>query len=186
MRGIRLRQLRGRAWPAAAQGLMPTRRRWLALGAAVALTGCSGFALRRAPELHFRTIALTGFAPRSPLADELRLNINASPRARVIDDPARAQIVLDALADLRERSVVASTAAGQVRELQLRTRFNFRLRTPAGRELIPATELVLSRDMSYSESIALAKEQEEALLFQMMQSDIVAQVMRRLAAVQGV
>jgi LPS-assembly lipoprotein len=43
---------------------------------------------------------------------------------------------------------------------------------------------MLSRDMSYSESAALAKEQEEALLFKAMQSDIVSQVMRRLASVQ--
>jgi LPS-assembly lipoprotein len=40
--------------------------------------------------------------------------------------------------------------------------------------------------MSYSESVALAKEQEEAALFRAMQSDIVAQVMRRLAAVKAI
>ena len=37
--------------------------------------------------------------------------------------------------------------------------------------------------MSYNESAALAKEQEEALLYRAMQSDIVSQVMRRLASV---
>jgi LPS-assembly lipoprotein len=44
--------------------------------------------------------------------------------------------------------------------------------------------LLLSRDMSYSESFALAKEQEESQLFRAMQSDIVAQVMQRLARVK--
>ena len=134
----------------------------------------------------FRTIALAGFKPRSPLADELRMQINSSPTTKVVETTAQAQVVLEALSDARERSVVASTATGQVRELQLRTRLQFRLRTPAGRELIPATELVLSRDMSYSEEQALAKEQEEALLYRAMQSDIVAQVMRRLAAVKAI
>ena len=38
--------------------------------------------------------------------------------------------------------------------------------------------------MSYTENAALAKEQEEAFLYRAMQSDIVAQVMRRLASVQ--
>jgi LPS-assembly lipoprotein len=79
---------------------------------------------------------------------------------------------------------VASTAAGQVRELQLRARLNFRLRTPQGRELIPATEILLSRDISYSETAALAKEQEEDFLFRAMQGDIVDQVLRRLASVR--
>ena len=159
------------------------RRSLLTAAAAVAaLAGC-GFELRRAPQLRFRTIALTGFVVHSPLADELRMNINASTTTLVVDAASQAQVVLEALSDARERSVVGSTAAGQVRELQLRTRLQFRLRTSAGRELIAPTELVLSRDMSYSESLALAKEQEEALLYRTMQSDIVAQVMRRLAAV---
>jgi LPS-assembly lipoprotein len=72
-----------------------------------------------------------------------------------------------------------------VRELQLRARLSFRLRTVAGKELIPTTELVLNRDLSYNESAALAKEHEEQLLYRAMQSDIVAQVMRRLASVQA-
>jgi len=164
---------------------MAQRRLLLVAFIGAAAAGC-GFQLRRAPELHFRTIALTGFRPRSPLAEELRLQLDSSPTTKVVDAAAQAQVVFEALLDARERSVVGSTAAGQVRELQLRTRLQFRLRTPAGRELIPATELVLARDMNYSEELALAKEQEEALLFRTMQSDIVAQVMRRLAAVQAV
>lgn len=111
------------------------------------------------------------------------MNINASRTTLVVDSSAQAQVVLQAIDDAREKSVVASTAAGQVRELQLRARLSFRLHTPGGRELIPATEILLSRDLSYSETAALAKEQEEAFLFRSMQSDIVAQVMRRLAAV---
>jgi LPS-assembly lipoprotein len=163
---------------------MPLRRRLVAAGAAAALAGC-GFQLRRAPQLRFRTIALSGFDRFSPLAEELRVNIDATPTTQVVETPAQAQVVLEALADARERSVVASTAAGQVRELQLRTRLQFRVRNAAGRELIPATEILLSRDMNYSESLALAKEQEEQLLYRAMQTDIVAQVMRRLAAVPG-
>jgi LPS-assembly lipoprotein len=92
--------------------------------------------------------------------------------------------VLQALDDVRERSVVASTSAAQVRELQLRLKFNFRAHTPAGRELIPRAELLLTRDLSYSETFALSKEAEEAELFREMQTDVVAQVLRRLAAVR--
>ena len=159
------------------------RRHLLAAAVSAVLAGC-GFQLRRPPELRFRTIALTGFRPHSPVADELRLNLGASPTTVVVESPSQAQVVLEALTDARERSVVASTAAGQVRELQIRARLQFRLHTPAGKELIAPTELVLSRDISYSENLALAKEQEEALLYRTMQSDIVSQVLRRLAAVK--
>ena len=162
---------------------MPVRRVWIgALG--LALAGC-GFALRRPPELRFRSIQLRGFASRSPLADELKKTIDSSTTTLVVESAAQAQVVLEAISDTREKTVVASTAAGQVREFQLRARLNFRVLTPAGKELVAPTEIVLTRDLSYSETLALAKEQEEAFLFRAMQSDIVAQVMRRLATLQG-
>ena len=69
------------------------------------------------------------------------------------------------------------------RELTLRVRLSFRLDTPGGRELIPTTELLLERDLTYSETVALAKAQEEAELYGAMQGDIVQQVLRRLARV---
>lgn len=163
----------------------PLRRRALcAISGALAawgLAGC-GFALRQPPRLAFKSIALTGFEPRSALAEELRRQMAA--QVSVLPSPDKAEVVLHALADRRERSVVASTAAAQVRELQLRLRFEFRVSTPDGRELMPRAALQLSRDMSTSETAALAKEYEEAELFREMQSDIVAQVMRRLASVR--
>lgn len=149
---------------------------------AAGLLGACGFKLRRPPQLAFQSIALVGFAPRSPLAEELRRELLS--QVQVLDDRAKAQVVLQALDDARERSVVASTAAAQVRELQLRLKFNFRAHTPGGRELIPRVELLLKRDLSYSETQALAKEAEEAELFREMQTDVVTQVLRRLAAVQ--
>jgi LPS-assembly lipoprotein len=158
-----------------------SRRTWLAAAAAFGVGGC-GFQLRGAAPLAFRSIALTGFAPRSPLAEELKSELQ---RQVVVEaNPARAELVLHALADLRERSVVATTAAAQVRELQLRVKLRWRTHTPAGREVTAPAELALSRDMSYSESIALAKQHEEADLYRDMQTDIVAQVLRRLAAIR--
>ncbi|MEN9627250.1 MAG: putative LPS-assembly lipoprotein LptE [Pseudomonadota bacterium] len=159
------------------------RRRLVLAGAAgvATLAGC-GFQLRGAAPLAFRSIALTGFAPRSPLALELT---DALARNVVVESlPARAELVLQALTDLRERAVVATTAAAQVREVQLRLRLRWRTHTPVGREVTPAAELALSRDMSYSESVALAKQHEEADLYREMQTDIVAQVLRRLAAIR--
>ena len=161
-------------------------RRVLLAGAASAtlslvLAGC-GFKLRGAEPLAFRSIALTGFAPRSPLAQELK---DALERSVIVEPvPARAELVFQALLDVRERAIVATTAAAQVREVQLRLKLRWRTLTPAGREVTPPVELALSRDMSYSETIALAKQHEEADLYREMQTDIVAQVLRRLAAIR--
>jgi LPS-assembly lipoprotein len=163
-----------------------SRRRLLLAAAwpvAAGLAGC-GFELRRAPELRFRTIQLTGFAARSPLAQELRMNIDASTTTRVVEAAAQPQVVLESLDEVREKVVVASNSIGQVTEFRLRERFTFRLRSLIGRELIPTTEILLTRDLSYTETAALGKEQEEAFLYRAMRSDIVAQVLRRLASVE--
>jgi LPS-assembly lipoprotein len=158
------------------------RRSLLWALAAPLLAGSCGFQLRGAPALPFKRITLQGFAPRSPFGEELRRSFGDA--VQVVDTPARAEVVLHVLTDRREKSTVASTAAGQVREVQLRVRFEFRLTQPNGRELIPATAMMLSRDMSTSETTALAKMQEEDQLYAAMQSDIVMQVMRRLSRTQ--
>ena len=169
---------------------MTARRRFfthvalpLAGSLAASLAGC-GFALRRAPELRFRTVQLSGFQPRSPLADELRRTIDSSTTTLVVDSLAQAQVVLEVVDDTRSKAVMAINSVGEVTEFQLRERFSFRLRSVAGRELIPTTSILLNRDLSYTESAALGKEQEEAFLYRAMQSDIVAQVLRRLASVE--
>ena len=165
--------------------LQASRRRWLCTAPAAAfgvvLLGGCGFKLRQPAKLSFASIALTGFGRRSTLGDELRRQL--ALQVQVLDTPDKADVVLEVLDDSREKSVVASTAAAQVRELQLRLKFNFRARAPGGRELIPRVELLVKRDLSYSETAALAKEAEEAELFREMQTDVVAQVLRRLAAV---
>ena len=160
---------------------VPLRRRLLQALAALPMVqlGACGFALRQTPPLPFSRIALSGFGARSPMLIELRERLGET--AQVVDTPAQSEVVLHALVDRRERSVVASTGAGQVRELQLRVKFEFRLATPGGRELIAPTELLLSRDMSYNETAALAKAQEEGELYAAMQTDAVQQVLTRLS-----
>jgi LPS-assembly lipoprotein len=163
------------------------RRQLLLLSLPPVLAAC-GFRLRGAPDFAFSTILVNG-PENSALLNELRQNIAAGGNVRVLPagtPPDQVQVVLDLLADQREKSVVGLSASGQVREFQLRTRLRFRLRTPQGTELIPETELLQQRDISYTESAALSKEAEEGLLYRDMQSDIVQQLMRRLAAVRTV
>ena len=147
---------------------------------ALPLAGC-GFELRQPPPLPFRSIALVGFRPESPLRAVLRAELERAGVA-LREMPGQADAVFDVLADTRDKTVAASTAFGQVRELQLRVRLRFRVATPGGRLLLPPSDLLLTRDMSYNETDALAKQQEEALLYRALDEDIVAQVLRRLAS----
>lgn len=155
-------------------------------GAAVLLAGC-GFQLRQAPHFAFGSIYINA-ASSSALGNELRRTIAAGGNVAVVDEAraTSAQVVLDLVGDQREKVVVGLNTSGQVREFQLRTRVKFKLRTPQGKELIPETELLQQRDISFNESAALAKEAEENLLYRDMQTDIVQQLMRRLAAVKTI
>ncbi|SFV00945.1 LPS-assembly lipoprotein [Polaromonas sp. YR568] len=155
-----------------------------ASAAALSLAGC-GFALRKAPNFAF-TKLFSSLSESSQLGVELRRSLQATRKVEVISDVRRineAQVILDVLGDQREKVVLSLNATGQVREFQLRLRFRFKLRTLAGKELIPDTEILQQRDISFNESAVLAKEAEEALLYRDMQSDVIQQIMRRLAAV---
>ena len=157
----------------------------LAAGTASAALSACGFALRKAPDFAFSTL-FSGLPESSPLGVELRRSLNATRKVRVISDVrqiSEAQVILDVLSDQREKVVLSLNSNGQVREFQLRLRFRFKLRTLGGKELIPETELLLQREINFNETQVLAKEAEEALLYRDMQSDIVQQLMRRLAAV---
>jgi LPS-assembly lipoprotein len=163
----------------------PARRVFLVQAGALALGGC-GFQLRGAPELAFSSLFIN-VADTSSMGNELKRNLGSLGTLQIVSDAtqvATAQAVLDILAEQREKTVVGVNATGQVREFQLRVRIRFRLRTPQGKELIPDTELLQQRDISFNESAVLAKEAEESLMYRDMQSDIVQQLMRRLAAVR--
>lgn len=163
------------------------RRTLLALLPAPLVLAACGFRLRGVPEFAFKSIYIAA-PPTSPLARELqRVLEGATDALRVLREPAQlpqAEAVFDLLSEQHERSVVGLTASGQVREMQLRLQMRFKLRAQDGQELLPETELLQTRDISYSETIALAKEAEEALLYRNMQTDLVQQLLRRLAAVR--
>lgn len=170
-------------------GRRPVLAAGLALAVLLAAAGC-GFRLRQPPRFAFTRLGVA--EPASSLQRELQQQLRASGLELVAVGAAAPggtgappEAVLTVLVDQRERAVVGSTAAGQVREFQLRVRFKFRLSTPAGKVLVDDSEILVQRDISYSETVALSKADEEAEMFRDMQADVVQQALRRLAAVKA-
>ncbi len=162
------------------------RRALLALipPAGLAVAGC-GFKLRGSQNYGFERIAVLP-NPGGPLVTELRRSLANAVTVLPAEAPlSQAQVVLDLLQEQREKIVVGVNASGQVREFQLRLRVRFKLRTPQGQELIGPSDISQQRDISFNESAVLAKEAEEGLMYRDMQSDIVQQLLRRLAAWQA-
>jgi LPS-assembly lipoprotein len=165
-----------------------TRRAWLISTALLAgLAGC-GFELRKPLNYAFRTL-FSSIPVTSPLGVRFQRALESSGQIEVITDPRqieRADVIFDQLVELREKVVVGRTSTGAIREFQLRLRYRFRVRSRNGLELIPDTEILLTRDINFNETGALSKESEEALLYKDMETDLVLQLQRRLAAIRQI
>jgi LPS-assembly lipoprotein len=143
------------------------------------LSAC-GFHLRGAAELPFQTLHITGAG--SVFADELKRTIEARSDTRIVPSAEEAQASLQIIREEREKSILALSGAGRVREFELRYRLSYRVLNAQKREIGPVGEILLRRDFTYDDTLALAKEAEEAELYNDMQRDAVQQVLRRLSA----
>ena len=159
---------------------------WLSVALCVCLLQACGFALRQPPSYAFTTL-FSSVPATTSLGGQLKRQLERDGRVEVITDVRqieRAQVIFDQLAEVREKVVVGRTGTGAIREFQLRLRYRFQVRNQAGVELIPETEILLSRDINFNETGALSKEYEEGLLYRDMEQDVIAQIQRRLAALR--
>ena len=144
------------------------------------LAGC-GFRVRGTADLPFETLYVPG-TKGSGIALDLMRNIQAGTSTKVVDDPKGAQAVLQFTQEAREKEILSLTGTGRVREFRLRYRVGWRVHDGKGGDFVPQNTLEITRDVSFNDAEVLAKEAEEQLLFRDMQTDMVQQIMRRLAA----
>lgn len=159
-----------------------------ALGAlllALTLAAC-GFQLRGsngAYKMPFSSI-FVAVPDTSPLGNELRRNLRAIDGVVVTPTPVGAQATFEVLSENRNKAILSLNNLGRVREYLLTYTLVFQVRDAAGKLILGPTEIALRRNLAFSEEAVLAKEGEEALLYRDMQSDLVQQIIRRLAAIK--
>ena len=145
------------------------------------LAAC-GFHLRGSATVPFQTLYIPN--ARTGIALDLKRNIEAGTNAKVVDDPKTADAILELTGEAREKIILSLASTGRVREFRLRYRVSYRVHDGKGNEYVPTSVVQLSRDVTYSDAEILAKEAEEQLLFRDMQTDMVQQVLRRLASAE--
>jgi len=153
----------------------------LALLACLALAAC-GFQLRGTASLPFETLYVPGAA--GGIALDLKRSIQSGTGTRVVDDAAGAQAQLQFTEETRTKEILSLSSAGRVREFRLIYRVGFRVTDAKGSDFLPSSTVALTRDVTYDDTVVLAKETEEQLLFREMQADMVQQILRRIAAAQ--
>ena len=157
----------------------------MVFGAASMLPGC-GFQLRggTASRLPFSKLYTT-FSANSPIGIEFKRSLRSVGGTEVVDTPTSAQAWLEVLGEVRDRQVLGFSRTGSAREYQLRLQLHWRLHDGRGHEMIAPTRISLFRDVTAADAQQLvAKQEEDAFLYQDMTTDLVQQLLRQLASVR--
>jgi len=128
-----------------------------------------------------------GLPKESPLGIDLKRNIRANGGTTVVDNRKDADGIIEVLTDpekTRTKSILSLNSNGRVRQYLLQYNIVFRVTDREGHELLAPTQISLNRPIDFNETQLLAKEREEDLLYKDMQTDLVQQMMRRMAAIK--
>ena len=128
-----------------------------------------------------------GLPESSPLAVDLKRNINANGSTTVVKTAREADGIIEVISNpehTKSKTILSLNSNGRVRQYLLSYSIVFRVVDNQGAVLLPPTAIALSRPIDFNETQLLAKEQEEALLYKDMQTDLVQQMMRRIAAIK--
>jgi LPS-assembly lipoprotein len=153
----------------------------LAVAALVGLSGC-GFKARGLDlGLAFKHLKIEG---NQAVTKDLQRILRNEPSIKLVEKSAESEVVLELISQSVNNTVIAFNSAGRPREIQLRTRVVYRITDRFGVELVPPQELSQTRDISVSESEALALANAEEFMKNDMNRDIAQQLVRRLRAVK--
>ena len=158
------------------------RTRFLSLLLLAFVLSACGFQLRASSSLPWETLAISGVPENNELYFQIKRNLEASSQTKVVTDAKQASATLVVLQNLQHKAILSLSGKGLVREFQLTRTFMYRILDAEGKEVLPAAQIVLQRDMSFDDERIFAKEAEEATIWREMQQDMVQQLLRRLAA----
>ncbi len=142
----------------------------------LALTAC-GFHLRGLEDLSFHSLYIQG---NSSILRDLKRAV-ATNGVKIVPTPEQAELHLDLMSESSEKRILSLTGGGHVSEYELIYRVNFRTR-PGGSELWgPPQQFEGRRDYTFDDTLLLAKEGEEARLYNDMRADATREIVRRLS-----
>jgi LPS-assembly lipoprotein len=150
----------------------------LAVVSSLGLAAC-GFQLREQAALRFESIWIN--IPRqSEFGGELRRAVVSLGGTRIENDPEKAQRRLYIDEEARTREIIGFTVTGRPRDVRLQFRVVFRVVDQTGLETISRSEILLHRDISTSDVLQGAKQQEERFLQRDMQAEVIERILRQL------
>ena len=159
------------------------RRKFLGFVALVPLSSliACGYRMRGTVDLPFKAIAITG-NPSPPLRADLQTAILTGTDVKVAINPKDADLILEVNNEINGREILAYGSTGQVSAYRLTTRVTFRAYDLSGAEIIPESDIYITRDLDFSNSTVLAADQQQAQFLTQMRKDLAVQILRRISA----
>ena len=167
-----------------------SRRSWLGGGlslivlatTASVMAGCA-WRMRGKVDLPYKSLFLTGtLTPELRDEIEMLLRVNNVELVKTIKD---AELVLEIISEQNARQVLSYNTSGQITAYRIISRIVFRAFDPVnGLEAMPESDIFLTRDIDFNQSNIQAFDQQVAEFVKAMRSDIVSQLMRRLASIK--
>ncbi|PXW87762.1 LPS-assembly lipoprotein [Nitrosomonas sp. Nm84] len=150
----------------------------------VFLLAACGFKLRgQISSLPFKSLYIS--APDGQtIGMDLERAVGSSSTTKVAASAAEAEATLEIVSAINERAILSLSGGGRVRDFNLIYRVVYRVIDTQGIEIVPNTEIAITRVLPFLDAQILAKEAEEQLLKKDMQADAIQQILWRLSAIK--
>jgi LPS-assembly lipoprotein len=159
------------------------RRSTLALFGALVLGSIAacGFRLKGAVDLPYKALAITG-TPSPQLRADIQTAVLTGTAVKVAINPRDADLLLEILSETTNQEILAFNANGQISAYRLSVRVVFRAFDTAGNEVVPESDIYITRDLDFSVSTVLATDAQIQGFLGLMRRDLAIQILRRVAA----
>jgi LPS-assembly lipoprotein len=140
-----------------------------------------GYRMRGMVDVPFKAIAITG-NPSPPLRADLQTAILTGTDVKVAINPKDADLILEVSNELNGREILAYNSNGQISAYRLTIRVTFRAYDVSGGDIVPESEIYMTRDMDFSNTTVLATDVQQQQFLTLMRKDLAVQILRRIAA----
>jgi LPS-assembly lipoprotein len=164
---------------------MPSLGRRTLLGTLIALpalfTSACGFKLRGSVSIPYKSIVITG-NPSPLLRSDLEMMILTGSDSRVVNNSKDADLILEIISEVNSREILAYSSTGQISAYRLNSRVAFMASDQNGVDVVPESEIYVTRDMDFSVSTVLATDVQQQQFTNEMRSNLALQILRRVSA----
>jgi LPS-assembly lipoprotein len=144
--------------------------------------GACGFKLRGSVSIPYKAILISG-RPSPSLRYDLERIIATGSNARVVTDAKEADLVLEIISEDSTRQILTYSSTGQISAYRLNNRVVFRAFDLAGAEVVPESDIYVTRDLDFSVSTVLSSDFQQQQFLEAMRNDLALQILRRIATI---